>query len=178
MVPQPLIATNGSPDTFNQYLGTSAPLPRVSRNLEESPALIYSPHPMLVVRARCYRPLMNRKKHSSNRKSHSRNQLEPGRKRPVRAGVDQSAVINQRLTTPHDADPGSETAGQSGDLQGLSNAELADSESVVELVEEGQAFEAGVVSGVENAPDADQSEVKAREVPEEDVPPIPRRENE
>jgi len=41
---------------------------------------------------------------------------------------------------------------------------------VEELVEEGQAFEAGVVSGVENAPDADESEVKTREVPEDDVP--------
>jgi len=67
-------------------------------------------------------------------------------------------------------EPGPESGGQSGDIQGLSRAELADSESVEELVEEGQAFEAGVVSGVENAPDADESEVKTREVPEDDVP--------
>jgi hypothetical protein len=66
--------------------------------------------------------------------------------------------------------PGPESGGQSGDVQGLSRTELADSESVEELVEEGQAFEAGVVSGVENAPDADESEVKTREVPEDDVP--------
>ncbi|HMF10400.1 MAG TPA: hypothetical protein VKJ00_14775 [Thermoanaerobaculia bacterium] len=39
-----------------------------------------------------------------------------------------------------------------------------------ELIEEGQAFEAGVVSGVEDAPDADQGGVRTREVPEEDVP--------
>ena len=39
-----------------------------------------------------------------------------------------------------------------------------------ELLEEGQAFEAGVVSGVENAPDADEGEVRTREVPEDDVP--------
>jgi len=69
-----------------------------------------------------------------------------------------------------DRGPGPESGGQSGDIQGLSRAELADSESVEELVEEGQAFEAGVVSGVENAPDADESEVKTREVPEDDVP--------
>ena len=43
-------------------------------------------------------------------------------------------------------------------------------ESVEELVEEGQAFEAGVVSGVEDAPDADEGEVTTREVPEDDVP--------
>src|SRR5260370_31838229 len=41
------------------------------------------------------------------------------------------------------------TGGQSGDLQGLSNVEGADSESVDELLEEGNAFEADVVSGVD-----------------------------
>ena len=60
--------------------------------------------------------------------------------------------------------------GQSGDTEGLSDAEIADSESVEELVEEGQAFEAGVVSGVENAPNADEGEVRTRQVPEDDVP--------
>jgi hypothetical protein len=45
-----------------------------------------------------------------------------------------------------------------------------DSESVEELVEEGQAFEAEVVEGVEDAPDPDVSEVKTHEVPEDDVP--------
>ena len=44
----------------------------------------------------------------------------------------------------------SESAGlQSGELQGLSNVESVDSESVDEVLEEGNAFEAGVVSGVE-----------------------------
>src|SRR6202158_2337365 len=37
--------------------------------------------------------------------------------------------------------------GQSGDLQGLSNIEGADSESVAELIEEGNAFEADAVAG-------------------------------
>ena len=40
---------------------------------------------------------------------------------------------------------------QSGDLQGLSNVESVDSESIDELTEEGNAFEAGVVSGVEDS---------------------------
>jgi hypothetical protein len=62
-------------------------------------------------------------------------------------------------------------AGQSGDLQGLSDVESADSESVDELLEEGNSFEAEVVEGVEDAPDADQGEVKTHEVPEDDVPP-------
>jgi hypothetical protein len=64
--------------------------------------------------------------------------------------------------------PGS--AGQSGDTQGLSDMAEADSESVEELVEEGQYFEAAVVSGVENAPDADEGEVHTTEVEEDDVP--------
>src|SRR6266700_8201044 len=42
--------------------------------------------------------------------------------------------------------------GLSGDLQGLSNIENADSESVAELLEEGNAFEADVIKGVEDAP--------------------------
>jgi hypothetical protein len=61
-------------------------------------------------------------------------------------------------------------AEQSGDLQGLSTVEDVDSESVAELEEEGQSFEAGIVSGVENAPDADEGEIHTREVPEDDVP--------
>ena len=64
----------------------------------------------------------------------------------------------------------SQSAGQSGDLQGLSNVEAADSESVDELIEEGNAFEAGVVAGVESAGDVDEKEVRTHEVPEDDVP--------
>jgi hypothetical protein len=65
---------------------------------------------------------------------------------------------------------GSDSAGQSGDIQQLRDSALADSESVDELVEEGNAYEAGIISGVEDAPDADVSEVRTREVPEDDVP--------
>jgi hypothetical protein len=59
---------------------------------------------------------------------------------------------------------------QSGDLQGLSHTEVADSESVNELLEEGNAFEADVVKGVEDVGDADEGEVRTHEVPEDDVP--------
>lgn len=59
---------------------------------------------------------------------------------------------------------------QSGDLQGLSSVEGADSESVNELVEEGNTLEAGVVTGVEAAENADEHEVHTHEVPEDDVP--------
>lgn len=64
-----------------------------------------------------------------------------------------------------------ETGGQSGDLQQISRVAEVDSESVAELIEEGQAFEAGVISGVEDAPDADAGEVRTKEVPEDDIPP-------
>jgi hypothetical protein len=60
---------------------------------------------------------------------------------------------------------------QSGDLQGLSNVESADSESVDELLEEGNAFEAEVVKGVEDAGDADEGEVRTHEVPQDDSDP-------
>jgi hypothetical protein len=71
-------------------------------------------------------------------------------------------------------------AGQSGDSQGLADDESADSESIKELVDEGQDFEAMAVSGVENAPDPDRGEIRTKEVPEDDVPPEYRnyRENE
>jgi hypothetical protein len=60
------------------------------------------------------------------------------------------------------------SAGQAGDLQGLSDTEGADSESVDELLGEGNAFEAGVVSGVERA--GSPGEVRTHELPEDDVP--------
>ena len=65
---------------------------------------------------------------------------------------------------------GARSGGQSGDLQGLSNLGGADSESVDELLEEGNAFEAEVVKGVEDVPDADEDEIHTHEIPEDDVP--------
>ena len=70
----------------------------------------------------------------------------------------------------HQDELGPNSAGQSGDLQGISDVADADSESVKELVEQGNAFEADAVDGVENAQDPDVSEVTTREVPEDDVP--------
>jgi hypothetical protein len=59
---------------------------------------------------------------------------------------------------------------QIGDLQGISLEDRADSESVGELLEEGQTLEAEAVKGIEDALDADQGEVRTHEVPEDDVP--------
>ena len=57
--------------------------------------------------------------------------------------------------------------GQAGDL---TNRPTANSESVEELPEEGNALEAEAIQGVENALDADQGEVETHEVPEDDPP--------
>lgn len=65
---------------------------------------------------------------------------------------------------------GPSSAGQSGDLQQLSHVADVDSESVEELLEEGNASEAAAVEGVEDAKPPDVSEVTTREVPEDDVP--------
>ena len=65
---------------------------------------------------------------------------------------------------------GARSGEQSGDLQGLSNVQGADSESVDELLEEGNALEADAVKGVQDAGDADEGEVRTHEVPQDDVP--------
>jgi hypothetical protein len=62
------------------------------------------------------------------------------------------------------------SGGQSGDLQGWSSLQGPNSESVGELLEEGNAFEAEVVKGVQDAGDTDKSEVHTHEVPQDDVP--------
>ncbi|HEY6273537.1 MAG TPA: hypothetical protein VIX19_16275 [Terriglobales bacterium] len=95
------------------------------------------------------------------------------KKNPIRPKQN-SARAKQQATFPVRRRPGrgldSISAGQSGDTQGLSRREDEDSESVEELTEEGQYFEAEAVSGVENAKDPDQGEVTTSEVPEDDVP--------
>jgi len=73
-------------------------------------------------------------------------------------------------TRPSKSQTSWRSAGQSGDEQALSRKALADSESVDELLEEGQALEASAISGVEDAPDPDEGEVVTHEVPEDDVP--------
>jgi hypothetical protein len=66
--------------------------------------------------------------------------------------------------------PDPSSAGQSGGDQALPRDATADSESVEELLEEGNSFEAGVIFGVENSKDPSVSEVTTREFPEDDVP--------
>jgi hypothetical protein len=68
------------------------------------------------------------------------------------------------------SEAGPNSAGQSGDIQQLPKLADADSESVAELAEEGNAFEADAIEGVKDAETPDVSEVRTREVPEDDVP--------
>jgi len=86
-----------------------------------------------------------------------RSSLDPNRKNSVPQEQDSSYTVSGRL---------------SGDVQNLSQEELSDSESVEELVEEGQAFEGELVEGIENAPPADQGEVRshAPAEPNEEAP--------
>ena len=97
----------------------------------------------------------SKKKTAPKKASASRKQPAP--RSPI---VDTAAFTREGLR--------SRSGGQSGDLQGLSNREAADSESVDELLEEGNAFEADIVKGVEDA--GDEGEVHTHEVPEDDVP--------
>jgi len=55
-------------------------------------------------------------------------------------------------------------------LQGLPEIEHLDSEDLLELIEEGNAFEANVLTGVEDAEDNEGKAVHTHEVPEDDVP--------
>jgi hypothetical protein len=66
---------------------------------------------------------------------------------------------------------GPRAGGQSGDIQGLPGLEESGPESVEELAEEGQDYEAEVIAGVENVPDADQGGVRSRRIREDDLPP-------
>jgi len=94
----------------------------------------------------------------------------PGRSRP--AGQPQVMPPSQSVETVQlKRDARAAAAGEGGgDFGGVSVVEGADSESPGELLEEGQTFEAGIVSGVENAPDPDQGEVRTHEVAQDDVP--------
>jgi hypothetical protein len=93
-----------------------------------------------------------------------------GRRKPARQT--QAALGSQSVETVQLKRRGRAAAAGAGggDFGGLSVVEGADSESPEELLEEGQTFEAGIVSGVENAPDPDQGEVRTHEVPQDDVP--------
>ena len=72
-------------------------------------------------------------------------------KQPKRENPDNEAQLDELGNDP--AQVGPDSAGQSGDLQGLSEIEDEDDQSVEELADEDQALEAEAVEGVEDAAD-------------------------
>jgi hypothetical protein len=101
-----------------------------------------------------------RKAASVRRPLRSKGRSKVRRKRGVTVRVDSIAAQNE---------PRAQAAGQSGDNARLTRVARADSQSVKELADEGQAFESEVLSGVEEAEDTE-GEVRTHEVPEDDVP--------
>ena len=73
---------------------------------------------------------------------------------------------------------GPDSAGQSGDTQGLSSIVDAADESVEELVDDGQDYEAEVLEGLEDAADHPEQQVHTREdqVRMAELPPLRERE--
>jgi hypothetical protein len=96
------------------------------------------------------RPLARQKKFSAKRKR-----------------VTSTGLVVETVPFPSEERP--HLDGQASDLQGLSNRPTANSESVEESLEEGNALEVEAIQGVENALDADQGEVETHEVTD-DVP--------
>jgi len=109
------------------------------------------------------------KKKKSRKKPATRKKKASARAKPKR--LKKARRAKRRVRGPNSYEPpvqpagrgvGAGAAGQSGDIQGLSRGEYIDSESVEELSEEGQSYEAEVVSGVESAPEPDQRRVQTR----------------
>ena len=126
----------------------------------------------------------NKKNHKKTTKATQRAKLRVGKKKPTkrktaprknRAGR-AGDVLGKReveIVSMSAVRPKARTArlgGGAADYSGVSSVEGADPESPRELLEEGQTFESEAVSGVQNAKDADVSEVRTHEVPEDDVP--------
>jgi transcription termination/antitermination protein NusA len=101
-----------------------------------------------------------------------------GEETSAEAGVENLALREDVEGGGDESAEGPDSGGQSGDVEGLPEDAEASDESVEELVEEGQFYEAEVVDGVENAPPADEAEVHIHErpvvegenVPDEELP--------
>ena len=78
-----------------------------------------------------------------------------------RLGSVKAAGENQMVNWERQRGP--ESGGQSGDMQGLSDVAEAADESVEELADTGQAFEAGVIEGVEDAGDHPEQPVRTHQ---------------
>jgi len=104
---------------------------------------------------------------------------------PIESALSEGLPGSEENPLPEDAElegggddsaTGPDSAGQSGDVEGLSEEAEDASDSVEDLVESGQYYEAEVVDGIENAPDADVAEVTTHERPATDDENIPEEE--
>ena len=78
-------------------------------------------------------------------------------------------LMQLEKSMPSKRELGPNSAGQSGDQQNISDITDANDQSVEELLEESNAFEAEAVSGAEGAENPE-AEVHTHEVLEDDVP--------
>ena len=90
-----------------------------------------------------------------------------------RSKRDNEAQLDEQGTDPGQVGP--DSAGQSGDMQGLSQEADAADESVEELADTDQAYEAGIVQGIEDADDHPGRPVHTHEDQgkTEEIPPKP-----
>jgi hypothetical protein len=98
----------------------------------------------------------------------------PRKVKEVSSGTLRSSLTSNITLSSRDEDLANR-GGQSGDLQGISRVADADSESVEELLEDGQALEAEVVEGVEDVPDEKPVPSRGR-IEEDSVPDYDDRE--
>jgi len=98
------------------------------------------------------------------------NKKVKARKRKRPPSLNAEAELKREFQTRNTTASGRTVPRKSVDYDGLSRAQRADSESVDELVEQGNLFEAGAVAGVEEADNADEQEVHTHELQENDVP--------
>ena len=75
--------------------------------------------------------------------------------------VRRRTLVDELGDDPSQAGP--DSGGQSGDTQGLSTVAEAADESVEELADTGQSFEADIIEGVEDAADHPERPVRSHE---------------
>ena len=114
--------------------------------------------------------LRQRAKVAAKKKTPVKSKTSPKKKTVKRQATIQVGSQSVETVSLKPKGRGTRAGAGAGDFQGVSARRDVDFESAKELLEEGQAFEAGVVSGVENAGNADETEVTTHEVPQDDVP--------
>src|SRR6266704_3660489 len=140
---------------------------KTKRNRKKSKTFAAAKKPMKQVAQRKRAVKAKPAKKSAKKKAPQKKALRTRAGREKRAAVNSQGEIHREIQSRRRE---MSSGRQSGDLQGLSRAEEADSESIEELLEEGNPLEAAAVSGVEEADDAEGREVHTHEVPEDDVP--------